>query len=290
VLNNPTVYTDPSGFAQVRMYDLPSNMSSGFGGFGAGAFGRDGWSLSEMALSAIPSLPSGGVDSDCGNGIYCGDPCPFCIEGGGSTPGTGDGDGATATDLGRVVITVRRSLEGNVIERAVDAYVGPRIFDPEHMARMERLTRDLDNAKRRGDDRAAWDAALEAAGALGVRALTGQKGQKGSQKGTQKQPGKPTPSKKHVRDMSVDERREHYRAQGYSDAQLGPSGYPKLHNADHSRRKEAVDAARHEGQGPPMHHPHSVNRPQPPHYHSTDSAGNKLESPYKPNVHHNYPP
>jgi len=62
---------------------------------------------------------------------------------------------------------------------------------------------------------------------------------------------------------------------------LGPSGKPKIHNVDHPNRKSAKDAARNDGQGPPMHHPSP--KVGEPHYHPTDANGNKI-----PGVHHNY--
>jgi len=65
-------------------------------------------------------------------------------------------------------------------------------------------------------------------------------------------------------------------------SEVGPSGKPKRHNVDHPTRKRAKDAARNDGQGPPMHHPKP--RVGDPHFHPTDAKGNKI-----PGVHHNYP-
>ncbi|MFA5982401.1 MAG: RHS repeat-associated core domain-containing protein [Methylococcaceae bacterium] len=72
-----------------------------------------------------------------------------------------------------------------------------------------------------------------------------------------------------------------YQAKEVPKSALGPSGKPKIHNVDHPNRKSAKDAARNDGQGPPMHHPSlEVGGP---HYHPTDADGNKI-----PGVHHNY--
>jgi hypothetical protein len=72
-----------------------------------------------------------------------------------------------------------------------------------------------------------------------------------------------------------------YQAKEVPESALGPSGKPKIHNVDHPNRKSAKDAARNDGQGPPMHHPSpEIGKP---HYHPTDADGNKI-----PGVHHNY--
>jgi RHS repeat-associated protein len=69
---------------------------------------------------------------------------------------------------------------------------------------------------------------------------------------------------------------------GIPESELGPSGKPKIHNVEHSTRKGAREAADQAGGGPPMNHPNpAVGKP---HYHPTDSAGDKI-----PGVHHNYP-
>jgi hypothetical protein len=44
-------------------------------------------------------------------------------------------------------------------------------------------------------------------------------------------------------DMTVKERREHFKQQGYGDNELGPSGYPKRHFVEHSSRKKALEAS-----------------------------------------------
>jgi hypothetical protein len=79
----------------------------------------------------------------------------------------------------------------------------------------------------------------------------------------------------------ADKNRQKARDKGIPDSVLGPSGKPKIHNVDHPNKKSAKDAAKNDGQGSPMHHPSpTVGKP---HYHPTDSSGNK-----KPGVHHNY--
>jgi len=83
-------------------------------------------------------------------------------------------------------------------------------------------------------------------------------------------------------DETADSERAKSRGQGIPDSQIGPSGKPKGHGADHKSKKGAREAAQADGKGPPMHHP-SPARGQP-HYHPTDASGKKV----KPNVHHNY--
>jgi RHS repeat-associated protein len=69
---------------------------------------------------------------------------------------------------------------------------------------------------------------------------------------------------------------------GIPESALGSSGKPKIHNVEHSTRKEAFEDAQQDGGGAPMNHPHpAVGKP---HYHPTDGAGEKI-----PGVHHNYP-
>ena len=93
---------------------------------------------------------------------------------------------------------------------------------------------------------------------------------------------------KRVGEMTATERRAYYEGRGIPSSQIGPSGYPKQHVAEHgggaSGKKEAREAAEHEGKGPAMHHPNPTVGD--PHYHGTDSAGDKLI----PNVHHTYNP
>jgi hypothetical protein len=69
---------------------------------------------------------------------------------------------------------------------------------------------------------------------------------------------------------------------GIPGSALGPSGKPKVHNIQHSSRKDALDAARQEGKGQPMQH--TAADSQPPHFHPVDEAGEKI-----PGAHHNYP-
>ncbi|HEY0024965.1 MAG TPA: RHS repeat-associated core domain-containing protein [Longimicrobium sp.] len=64
---------------------------------------------------------------------------------------------------------------------------------------------------------------------------------------------------------------------------LGPSGRPAVHQRNHPTRKRAQDAARNEGQGPPVHHPNPTRGD--PHFHPADRNGNKLPT----STHHNYP-
>lgn len=65
--------------------------------------------------------------------------------------------------------------------------------------------------------------------------------------------------------------------------ELGPSGKPKIHEVDHSTKKQAKDAARNEGKGAPVQHP-SPTRGRP-HFHPTDGDGEKVPG----STHHNYP-
>lgn len=70
-------------------------------------------------------------------------------------------------------------------------------------------------------------------------------------------------------------------AKGIREKDLGPSGKPKIHNKDLSSKKEAKEAAQHEGKGNPMHHPNPTVGS--PHYHATDKDGKKI-----PGTHYNY--
>ena len=70
-------------------------------------------------------------------------------------------------------------------------------------------------------------------------------------------------------------------AKGVPASRLGPSGKPKIHNVQHSSKKAAEEAARHEGKGEPLKH--ATSEEQSPHYHPTDAEGEKV-----PGVHHNY--
>jgi RHS repeat-associated protein len=65
-------------------------------------------------------------------------------------------------------------------------------------------------------------------------------------------------------------------SKGVDPKDIGPSGKPKIHTVEHSSRKDAKDAARNEGKGPPISHPS--------HYHSTDDEGVKIIG----GAHHNY--
>lgn len=71
-------------------------------------------------------------------------------------------------------------------------------------------------------------------------------------------------------------------AKGIREKDLGPSGKPKIHNKYLSSKKEAKEAAQHEGKGNPMHHPNPTVGS--PHYHATDKDGKKI-----PGTHYNYP-
>ena len=64
---------------------------------------------------------------------------------------------------------------------------------------------------------------------------------------------------------------------------LGPSGKPAVHQVDHPTVKGAKDAARAEGKRAPVKHP-SPKKGEP-HFHATDSKGNKKPA----STHHNYP-
>ncbi|MFL5493647.1 MAG: RHS repeat-associated core domain-containing protein [Gemmatimonadales bacterium] len=64
---------------------------------------------------------------------------------------------------------------------------------------------------------------------------------------------------------------------------LGPSGKPQVDNVDKSTRKQAKDAARDAGKGPPINHPSPARGK--PHYHPTDADGNKLPG----SPHYTYP-
>jgi hypothetical protein len=65
----------------------------------------------------------------------------------------------------------------------------------------------------------------------------------------------------------------------------GPSGDAKIHNVQHSSKKDAREAAQQNGKGEPVHHPTSDSSG---HYHSSDSSGKKAESGQQGGVHHNY--
>merc|ERR1712107_569796 len=67
----------------------------------------------------------------------------------------------------------------------------------------------------------------------------------------------------------------------------GPSGQPKVHNVDHSSKKQAHDAANNSGQGKPIHHSNGPGGGG--HYHPADKAGNKITDGQQGGVHHNYP-
>ncbi len=82
-------------------------------------------------------------------------------------------------------------------------------------------------------------------------------------------------------DEVADAEREKSRNKGVPECDIGPSGKPKIHNPKHSSKKKAREAAQHDGKGPPMHHPSPTVGG--PHYHPTDSDGNKI-----PGTHHNY--
>ncbi|MDZ7653983.1 MAG: RHS repeat-associated core domain-containing protein [Burkholderiaceae bacterium] len=56
VLNNPYAYTDPSGFAQVRLVDLPGGLGGGSSTGLTGGFGSLSWQLSMIAMQTIPDL------------------------------------------------------------------------------------------------------------------------------------------------------------------------------------------------------------------------------------------
>ncbi len=89
--------------------------------------------------------------------------------------------------------------------------------------------------------------------------------------------------RKPVSEMTAAERRAHFRAKGVPENEIGPSGYPKYHNAQHSSLKEAKDAARAEvGKGGT-----TVKHPSPDegggHFHGVSQQGEKSR------IHHEYP-
>ena len=89
---------------------------------------------------------------------------------------------------------------------------------------------------------------------------------------------------------SADQNRAEYRAKGFPDNQLGPSGKPKRHWRFYSTRKRAKEKAKRYSwrKNDPKHHAHVYKkgvRRRNPHYHAVDRYG----EPKKPNVHYEYP-
>ena len=81
---------------------------------------------------------------------------------------------------------------------------------------------------------------------------------------------------KSLKSMTAAERRLYHLELGVPAHEIGPSGYPKIHNVDLPSKNAAKDAALEAGVGKPIQHPG--------HYHSTDASGGKI-----PGTHFNYP-
>ena len=107
VLNNPNVYTDPSGFAQVREIEIPSNMNLTGELSAMGLFGSSGYQLSLRALFVfeIPTFRGGDEGGEPGWPTPMPDPfkCMVAPTPGCFAVGEGEGDGDGKVEQGELI-------------------------------------------------------------------------------------------------------------------------------------------------------------------------------------------